>query len=161
MLYYFSDDGHPPAPLPDDPHCGSHGECHEDDVTDPESGLLMPRELGGDPLLYRVGHFHGVATGDINGDGIATRDIGGIAKELLDVLVVPSVDIAVDGITTHVLTLVDAVVKPDTVMPLVHEPQGIGVRHRHRYILRRGASAQHHRHHDIRQARYQYRQPYA
>lgn len=117
MFCYVSDDGHPPAPLPHDPYHGSHGKRHEDDVGQPEPCLLVPRELGGDLLLHGVGHRHGVTTGDISG----------VTEALLDVLVVPSVDIAVDGITTHVLTLVDTVVKPDAVMLLMDETEGVGV----------------------------------
>ena len=90
----------------------------------------MPRELGGDLLLHGVGHRHGIATGDI----------GGVTKKLFDILIVPSVDVAVDGITTHVLTLVDAVVQPYAVMPLMDETEGVGMSHRHLDVAGGGAA---------------------
>lgn len=145
MLYYFSDDCQPPAPLSDDPYPGSHGEGHEDEVGQPEPCLLMPRKLGGDLLLHGVRHRHGVTTGDI----------GGVTKKLLDILVVPAVDVSVDGVTTHVLTLVDTVVQPDAVMPLMDETERVGMSHRHLDVAGGGAATEqgeeHHHQHRIEQ----------
>ena len=105
----------------------------------------MPRELGGDFLLHGVRHRHGVTTGDI----------GGVTKELLDVLVVPAVDIAVDGIAMGNIPGIDAVVDPYTVMPLMDEPEGVGVPHRHLDIAGGGAATkqgeEHHHQHRIEQ----------